>query len=94
MNIVFTPVRLGGADPQGEMSGQLLRPLHPIHYDLGYFAGWKVVVIVLWLPIAAVLSLVFRPELDPSLAGVPRVLPRDLGRVPDPVAEPVGARGW
>ena len=31
----------------------LLRPVHPIHYDLAYFAGWKVVVIVLWLPIAA-----------------------------------------
>jgi ABC-2 type transport system permease protein len=49
----------------GELSGELLRPLHPIHYDIGYFAGWKVVVIILWLPIALVLSLVFRPELDP-----------------------------
>ena len=39
--------------------------MHPIHYDLGFFAGWKVVVIVLWLPIAAVLTLIFDPQLDP-----------------------------
>ena len=32
----------------------LLRPMHPIHFDLAFFAGWKVVVIVLWLPIAVV----------------------------------------
>ena len=40
--------------------------MHPIHYDLAYFAGWKVVVIVLWMPIAAVLSLVFHPTLHPT----------------------------
>ena len=39
----------------------LLRPVHPIHYDLAYFAGWKVVAVVLWIPIAAVLSIAFRP---------------------------------
>ena len=53
MNIVFTPVRLGAAHPRRADVGQLVRPLHPIHYDLGFFAGWKVVVIVLWLPLAA-----------------------------------------
>jgi ABC-2 type transport system permease protein len=40
--------------------------VHPIHYDLAYFAGWKVVVLLLWLPIAAVLSLLFRPTFDVS----------------------------
>ena len=40
----------------------LLHPIHPVHWDLAYFAGWKVVMIVLWLPIAVVLSLLFRPE--------------------------------
>jgi len=49
----------------GELSGELLRPLHPIHWDIGYFAGWKVVVIVLWLPIAIALSVLFHPDLDP-----------------------------
>jgi len=66
MNIVFTPYGWEERIRQGEFSGQLLRPVHPLHYDLAYFAGWKFVVIVLWLPIAAVLSLVFRPTLTVS----------------------------
>ena len=65
MNIVFTPFGWEERIREGTLSGQLVRPMHPIHYDLGFFAGWKVVVIVLWLPIAAVLALIFRPELDP-----------------------------
>jgi ABC-2 type transport system permease protein len=39
----------------------LLHPIHPVHWDLSYFAGWKLVTIVLWLPIAVVLSVLFRP---------------------------------
>lgn len=70
MNIVFTPFGWEERIRQGQLSGQLVRPLHPIHYDLGHFAGWKVVVIVLWLPLAAVLALIFRPDLDPSVAQV------------------------
>jgi ABC-2 type transport system permease protein len=64
MNIVFTPYGWEERIRQGELSGLLVRPVHPIHYDLAYFAGWKFVVILLWLPIAAVLSLVFRPTFD------------------------------
>jgi ABC-2 type transport system permease protein len=70
MNIVFTPYGWEERIRQGEFSGQLLRPVHPLHYDLAYFAGWKVVVIVLWLPIAAVLSLVFHPTLSISVQEV------------------------
>ena len=64
MNIVFTPYGWEWRIREGELSGQLLRPLHPIHYDLAWFAGWKVVVIVLWLPIAVALSLLFDPTFD------------------------------
>ena len=67
MNIVFTPYGWEERVREGQLSGQLLQPMHPIHRDLGSFAGWKVVVIVLWLPIAGVLTLAFRPTLDPSL---------------------------
>jgi ABC-2 type transport system permease protein len=68
---VFTPYGWEERIRQGELSGHLLRPVHPIHYDLAFFAGWKLVVIVLWLPIAAVLALAFHPELDPTpLQGV------------------------
>ncbi len=67
MNIVFTPY--GGEEriQRGQLSGELLRPIHPLHSDVAYFAGWKVVVIVLWLPLAAVLALIFRPSVHPTL---------------------------
>ncbi|MGF1667906.1 MAG: ABC transporter permease [Acidimicrobiia bacterium] len=65
MNIVFTPFGWEERIREGQLSAQLARPVHPIHYDLGLFAGWKVVAIVLWLPIAAVLALLFRPDLAP-----------------------------
>lgn len=66
MNIVFTPYGWEWRIREGQLSGMLLRPLHPLHMDVAWFAGWKVVVIVLWLPIAAVLALAFRPELNPT----------------------------
>jgi len=62
MNIVFTPYGWEWRIRQGELNGMLLRPIHPVTWDIGYFAGWKVVVIVLWLPIALALSLLFQPE--------------------------------
>jgi ABC-2 type transport system permease protein len=67
MNIVFTPYGWEDRIRRGQLSAMLVRPLHPIHYDLGFFAGWKAVVIVLWLPIAAVLTLAFRPTISPTL---------------------------
>ena len=63
-NIALTPWAWEQRIREGELSGLLLRPLHPIHYDLASLAGWKVVVLVIWLPIAAVLSVLFRPALD------------------------------
>jgi ABC-2 type transport system permease protein len=64
MNIVFTPYGWEERVRQGELSPMLLRPLHPIHYDIAYFAGWKVVAILLWLPVALALSWIFRPQLE------------------------------
>jgi len=46
---------------------RLMRPLHPLHADLSFFAGWKFVVIVLWLPLAAFLAWIFKPDLQPTL---------------------------
>ena len=66
VNIVFTPFGWEGRIKEGNFAAQLLKPVHPIHYDLGEFAGGKLVIIVLWLPIAVALSLVFRPSLHPS----------------------------
>ncbi len=66
MNIVFTPYGWEWRIQRGELSAQLLRPVHPLHYDLAYFAGWKFVVIVMWLPIAALLAFIFKPTLAPT----------------------------
>jgi ABC-2 type transport system permease protein len=66
INIVFTPYGWEERIREGRLSAQLLRPLFPIVEDLGFFLGWKPVVIVLWLPIAIFLSLIFRPVLNPS----------------------------
>lgn len=64
MNIVFTPYGWEWRIREGQLSGQLLRPLHPIHYDVADFAGGKVIWVLLYLPIAAGLTLVFKPTLN------------------------------
>ena len=66
MNIVLTPYDWESRIRRGQLSADLLRPTHPIHLDIGYFAGWKFVAIVMWLPIAAVLALAFRPMISPT----------------------------
>ncbi|SDP03958.1 ABC-2 type transport system permease protein [Nakamurella panacisegetis] len=70
MNLVFTPYGFEERIRSGQMSGLLLQPIHPVHGDIAYFAGWKFAVIVFWLPIAAVLSLIFHPALHTSAAQV------------------------
>jgi ABC-2 type transport system permease protein len=64
MNIVFTPYGWEWRIREGQLSGQLLRPLHPIHYDVAQFAGSKFVWILFYLPIAVALTLVFDPTFD------------------------------
>lgn len=65
INIVFTPYGWEERIREGSFSATLLKPINPIHHDLAGFIGWKVVVILFWIPIAVVLTLVFEPELDP-----------------------------
>ena len=64
MNIVFTPYGWEGRIREGELTGQLLRPLHPIHYDIAGFAGGKIPWLLYYIPIAVVLTLVFDPTFD------------------------------
>jgi ABC-2 type transport system permease protein len=64
MNIVFTPFGWEWRIREGELSGQLLRPLHPIHYDIAFFAGSKLPWMVFYLPIAVVLTIAFDPTFD------------------------------
>jgi ABC-2 type transport system permease protein len=64
MNIVFTPYGWEWRIREGQLTGQLLRPLHPIHYDIAQFAGGKIPWLVYYLPIAVGLTLVFDPTFD------------------------------
>jgi ABC-2 type transport system permease protein len=66
MNIVFGAPFWEHRIREGELSGMLLKPINQLNYDIAYFAGWKVVVIIFWIPLAFGLSLVFHPTLDPS----------------------------
>ena len=63
MNIVFTPYGWEWRIREGNLSMELMRPMHPIHNDIAYFSGWKFVVIILWLPIAAFPNLGFQTNL-------------------------------
>ena len=64
MNIAFTPYGWEWRIRDGQLSMMLMRPIHPIHGDVALFAGWKFVVIFLWLPLAAALSWVFKPTFN------------------------------
>ena len=70
MNIVFTPFGWEWRIREGMLSMELMRPMHPIHSDIANFAGWKFVVILLWLPLAAFLTWVFKPTFDINLLGM------------------------
>ncbi|MPZ26950.1 MAG: ABC transporter permease [Micromonosporaceae bacterium] len=64
MNVVFTPYGFEWRIQRGDFNAYLLRPAHPIHYDLSFFAGYNLLQLLTWLPVAAVLVLAFRPTLD------------------------------
>jgi ABC-2 type transport system permease protein len=70
MNIALTPAAWEWRIREGQLSSWLLKPLHPFNYDLAALAGWKVAVIIMWLPIAAVLTLIFHPSLHPTAADI------------------------
>ncbi|HUF02330.1 MAG TPA: ABC-2 family transporter protein [Gaiellaceae bacterium] len=65
MNIVYGAPFWEYRIREGRLSGDLLKPLHPLHHDIAHFAGAKVIWILLWLPIAAALTLLFDPALSP-----------------------------
>ena len=49
----------------GRLSPRLLRPIHPIHSDIADNIGYKVLTLVVMLPVAAILVVAFRPSWQP-----------------------------
>ena len=66
MNIVGSALGWEWRIQRGRMSAELMRPIHPIHNDVSDFAGSKVFMILIWLPMAAVLAMIFKPTLHPT----------------------------
>lgn len=66
MNVVLTPYDWEGRIRDGQLAAELLRPIHPVHNDISYFAGWKFVQILLWLPLGTVMALIFKPDVHPN----------------------------
>ena len=53
---------LGWRVQQGTFSGMLMRPIHPIHNDIVENLVFKLLTVVLLLPVAIILSIVFHAE--------------------------------
>ena len=70
MNLILTPYEWEYRIQQGDLSAQLLRPLHPVNNEVAQFAGWKFVQILLWIPLGTLMALIFKPVLHPNLLQV------------------------
>ncbi len=66
MNIALIPYEFEERVLRGTLSPLLLRPLHLFHLDLAGFFAFKVITLVLWIPIGVGLSLAFQPTLHPT----------------------------
>ncbi|MBX3049315.1 MAG: ABC-2 family transporter protein [Anaerolineales bacterium] len=52
---------------EGRLAAELLRPVHPLQVDIGYYLGYKIPQVIYWLPMGILLWLLFRPEVNPEL---------------------------
>lgn len=50
----------------GRITNDLVHPVDPYHRNIADFAGSKVIWILLWVPVAVFLAVLFRPGLSPS----------------------------
>jgi len=69
-NLAFAPNAWEWRIRRGRLNEMLSAPVHPFHRDFAYFAGAKFVWTLMWIPVAAVLTVTFRPTLHPTLVQV------------------------
>lgn len=70
MNLALTPYQWDNWIQRGRISDRLLQPANLFVRVTGRFGGNKLVWILAWFPIAGFMSLVFRPQLHPSLVQI------------------------
>lgn len=70
MNLAEAPQSWEWRIREGRLNEMLSVPVHPFHRDFAYYTGAKFVWILMWVPVAAVLTLTFQPRLDPRPAHV------------------------
>ncbi|UYN89433.1 MAG: ABC-2 family transporter protein [Anaerolineales bacterium] len=76
-NLAIGPQGFHWRIKEGRLAAELLRPVHPLLPDLGYYLGYKIPQTIYWLPMGILLWLLFKPEINPELwqiAAFPAVL--------------------
>lgn len=58
----------------GRWSGLILRPFHPIHEDIAFLLGNKVMDFIWLVPVITLLTVTFRPEIELSAWQIPAFL--------------------
>lgn len=69
-NLAFDPNAWEWRIRRGRMNEFLSQPIHPFHRDASFFMGSKLVWTVFWIPVAALLTLAFRPTVEWSLVNI------------------------
>ena len=68
MNLALTPYSWEWRIRGGRLNEFLIRPVHPFHRDFAFFAGQKPVWIAIWVPMAIILWITYRPEVELTIA--------------------------
>ena len=66
-NLALGPQSFSWRIKEGRLAAELLRPVHPLQVDLGYYLGFKIPQTLYWLPVGFLLWLIFKPEIHPVL---------------------------
>jgi ABC-2 type transport system permease protein len=67
MNLALAPGAWDWWIQSGRISNDLMHPVAIYHRQIASFAGFKFFWIILWFPVAGVLSWLFKPEFHPTL---------------------------
>lgn len=65
-NLAFTPYGWEWRIRGGRLNEFLSQPINPFHRDLSFFAGQKFIWVLMWIPVALIMTLTFRPALSPG----------------------------